>query len=291
MKHGTWAGLVLALALLCFAGGVLFERTIGIRRLVDWIGLTDRLAQFEKRDPGDRTAVSWPSVAKGRTMVALVLGQSNAANSGETQAGESPGVYEFYRGRMYAARDPLLGADGDGGSVWMRLAARAIDRGAYDTIVLVPLAAGGSEIQRWTPGGDLHPRLLSVVDEARGAQLQFTHVLWHQGEADAMRGTTARAYEERFRLLVSALRARGVTAPIYVARASRCARHHPSDEIRQAQQALVERADGVFAGPDTDILGFGDRYDGCHFTTEGLERAAVLWLQAILQHAGPANVR
>ena len=44
-----------------------------------------------------------------------------------------------------------------------------------------------------------------------------------------------------------------------------------SDAIRSAQSALVNPPAGILPGPDTDALGFADRYDGCHFSTEGLE--------------------
>ena len=50
----------------------------------------------------------------------------------------------------------------------------------------------------------------------------------------------------------------------------------PGDE-----PSLASVAYGVHAGPNLDALGFAERYDGCHFSTEGLERAADLWLEAL----------
>jgi hypothetical protein len=274
-------------AMLAMLAGVLFERYIGTSQVVDWAGLRHLVLKYRDRDLGNRLPVPWTGAAQGRTMIALVFGQSNAGNSGETLGQPRAGVYEFYKGRIYDARDPLLGAEGNGGSVWLRLGALAIDRGAFDSVVLVPFAVGATEITRWAPGGSLHGMLLSIVDRARDSGLEFTHLLWYLGEADAMRGTSAEAYQEHFRALLTTMRARGIKAPVYVARASRCARARPNEEIRRAQSALLDHAAGVFAGPDTDTLGLSERYDGCHFSTEGLERAAELWLQAIMSPAEP----
>jgi len=38
-------------------------------------------------------------------------------------------------------------------------------------------------------------------------------------------------------------------------------------------------------------LGFAERYDGCHFSTEGLERAADLWLDALQAPVAPGVSR
>lgn len=284
MEHwkGALAGSLAALV--CFVAGIVFEREIGSSRVIDWIGLRHMVLAYRQADVSERRAMTSFAPAE-RTMVALVFGQSNAGNSGESLAREHAGVYEFYKGRIYAARDPLLGATGNGGSVWVRLASQAIDHGRFDSVVLVPFAVGASEIARWAPGGSLHRLLLTVVDDARGAGLQFTHLLWHHGEADAMLGTSAAVYREKFHALLDAIRARGIKAPIYVARASRCGRYHPNDEIRRAQLELVDNRAGILAGPDTDSLDFSARYDGCHFSSEGLERAAELWLQSIVSEA------
>jgi hypothetical protein len=273
--------LCMLAAVVAFAGGVVFERWVGTDAAIDWAGLRHKLTLYQTRSTADRVAVSLPAVAPGRTMVALVFGQSNAGNSGETRGPSYRNVFEYYRGRIYEARDPLLGATGDGGSVWTRLAVKAVASGAYDTVVLVPFAVGTAEIARFAPGGSLSDGLLGVIADARKNGLVFTHLLWDQGEADAHAKTSGAAYRQRFEAMVAAIRGLGVNAPIYVARATRCAKVRPSEELRNAQAALANPASGILAGPDLDALGFAARYDGCHFSTEGLERAADLWLDAL----------
>jgi hypothetical protein len=95
---------------------------------------------------------------------------------------------------------------------------------------------------------------------------------WHQGEADALYGTSAEDYTRAFRALVQSLRDHRVRAPIYVAIASYFAipEGYGASQaiIRSAQQSLLSPRDGILRGPDTDQI--RDRFDGCHMGTSGL---------------------
>lgn len=218
-------------------------------------------------------------VRSGRVMVALVFGQSNAANSGETRYSSKERVYNFYGGKLYRARDPLLGATGRGGSVWTRLGDRLIAAGHYDAVVFIPLGVGGSALARWTVGGDLHAGVLRAVREVQARGLTLTHLLWHQGESDT--GTTAEAYKAMFLAMLASIRNEGVDAPIYVSVTTRCHQQGPNEAVRRAQRDLANPLHNIYAGPDTDILGAHYRYDDCHFSTAGLGRFAELWLNAL----------
>jgi Carbohydrate esterase, sialic acid-specific acetylesterase len=217
-----------------------------------------------------------------RVMVALVFGQSNSANFGETPRTAKEGVYSFYHGTLYLAQDPLPGANGDGGSVWTRLGDKIIADGLYDAVVFVPLGLGRSEIARWKSDGDLHPRILEAINELKNKQLTITHLLWHQGEQDAYLKTSKQEYKRMFLDMLSSIRKQGVNAPIYVSIATRCQKERGNLEIQQAQGELVDRPMGIYPGPNTDLLGFAYRYDGCHFSDEGLKQVAALWLQALM---------
>lgn len=285
------AACILVSALVAFGGGVLFEHYLGANGVIDWTGLRDLSFVHRTRSTADRSPATLPASPPGRTMVALVFGQSNAGNGGETPGPPHPGVYELYRGRIYRAADPLLGAAGEGGSIWLRFAAKAIASGAYDAVVLVPFALGSANVARFAPGGGLHGGLMAAIAGAREQGLTFTHLLWQQGEMDAMMRTSGEAYREQFGAMLASIRRAGVDAPIYVARATRCARSRPSTEIGNAQSGLVDPASGILAGPDMDQLGFAERYDGCHFSTEGLERAAQLWQEAVRAGKEPSSAR
>ncbi|MGE3771987.1 MAG: sialate O-acetylesterase [Gammaproteobacteria bacterium] len=214
--------------------------------------------------------------------VALTFGQSNAANTVQGRHAARDGVVWFHEGRCYAAADPLPGATGTGGSVWSRLGDRLLDSGRYRRVLFAGVAENGSELARWEPGGDLHARLSAALAALRVAGLTPTHLLWHQGEQDMRLGTAPERYRDGFRALVDAIRAQGVAAPVFVARATYC-NGDDSPLLRAAQQALIEPARGIYAGPDTDGLrGPAWRRDDCHFTAAGAERHAELWRDALL---------
>jgi hypothetical protein len=80
--------------------------------------------------------------------------------------------------------------------------------------------------------------------------------------------------------MVAGLRSLGVTAPLFVAQSTICCGPR-NDVIREAQRSVIDPAQAIFPGPDTDALGFEHRWDDCHFSTSGLRRAAELWLEAL----------
>lgn len=222
---------------------------------------------------------------KPHVMVALVFGQSNAGNWGESSKTAGPNVFFYFRGEFGRAKDPLRGANGNGGSVWTRLGDKIIAAKLYDRVVFVPAAIGATDIALWAPGGLLHKDLLRNVREAKDAGYTFTHLLWHQGESDAVLGTRKDDYEQRFIAMLAAIRELGVDAPAFVAVTTRCGDYQPNAEIRAAQTELVNPALGIFAGPDTDQLDLTYRHDGCHFSNAGLDAHAEMWLKVLEDYA------
>src|ERR1043166_1497172 len=72
----------------------------------------------------------------GKTAIIVVHGQSNAANYGSARhaAREAVDNFDPASGKCFAATDPLLGADGLGGSFATRLGDILIQRGLYDRV-------------------------------------------------------------------------------------------------------------------------------------------------------------
>jgi lysophospholipase L1-like esterase len=216
-----------------------------------------------------------------KQMVALVFGQSNSANYGQGHHRACDQVFNLYQGQLYPAQDPLLGADGEGASVWPRLGDRLIAAGIYGQVIFVAIGVGGTAIVRWVPGRDLHGRILAAIAQVQAAGLTLTHLLWHQGEADAYSlNTPPHQYQTAFGQMLGSIRAQGVTAPIYVCLATRFGTMERHEPIRAAQLGLVNGED-IRLGPDTDQLGFAYRYDGAHFSAAGLDRFAELWLDVL----------
>jgi hypothetical protein len=220
-------------------------------------------------------------LSAGRVMVAVAFGQSNSANFGETCRLAGRGVYTFHQGKLHQARDPLPGAHGTGGSVWTRLGDKLIAAKRYEAVVFVSLGVGATEIAQWQPEGDLLPQVLKGLRDLKDHGLTPTHLFWHQGEADGQLQTNTETYKARFLKMLSAIRRQGVQTPIYVCRASRCGEQKPVAAIRQAQSELVNAALNILPGPDTDALGDAYRYDGCHFSDEGLEKFADMWMEKL----------
>lgn len=234
------------------------------------------------KDTSGRREVDCERFRAAGTAILLTLGQSNASNEGGAPFEPGPGVYNFnyFDGRCYVAQDPLLGTTGAAGSPWSRLGDALVRRGVYEQVLLVPIAVGGSTIERWTPAGKHFPRIRGVQQRLMDRGLAPTHVLWHQGEGDARR-TSKAEYLERFGEMLAGLRRVGIAAPVYVAVATVCG-HPGSDPIRAAQREIPSLFDGVRPGPNTDQLDrLRHRRDGCHFSTEGLDAHAELWFEIL----------
>ncbi|SLM48389.1 conserved exported protein of unknown function [Nitrospira japonica] len=239
------------------------------------------MAEEVPSGPSSREEVPLSPISDRHTMVALVLGQSNAANHGESRWVSTQRVYNFYQGKLYHAEDPLLGATGDRGSVWTRLGDLLVTDGDYDAVIFVAIAVGSSAVSQWAPGGDLSSHLQATLNDTQKAGLPITHIFWHQGEADA-HVTSKTVYMQQFRDMVRAIRENGITAPIMVSIATVCGGNMTVDTtIQQAQKELVDPQNGIFAGPNTDDLGEAFRFDRCHFSTKGLDEAARLWHHAL----------
>jgi lysophospholipase L1-like esterase len=231
----------------------------------------------------------------GRTAVLLIAGQSNSANYGEHRyrSAYPSRVANFLRGKCYAARSPLLGADGFGGETWTLLADRLIERRIFDQVVLVTTAIGGTSIARWRHGGDLN-RLLSDVVADVGSRYRVTHVLWHQGEGDLNRNTSSAEYAAGIRSLVSDLRRAGISAPVFVSIASKCGQTRAAtwdepDSVTQGQLMALDPRQAIFKGPDTNsLIPLAERYDGCHFARSGQEKFADAWTSILAMHVDRA---
>ena len=217
--------------------------------------------------------------------VILGVGQSNIANEGDAGGLCEPGngVYNFnfFDAKCYVAKDPLLGASKNRSNVLTRLGDMLVARRHYQRVLLVPIAHGGTYATDWSPGGKMFPRLRRTLALLRQQDIKITHVLWQQGESEAAQDPAEPdAWVRHFMAMVAAIRQAGVDAPIYVAQCTIC-RNEPSEPIRSAQRRVVVPALGILAGPDIDLIGLEDRYDGCHFSTAGLRRAAQMWSDAL----------
>ena len=212
-----------------------------------------------------------------RTLVAVLIGQSNAGNTGGQRYRAKSNTVNFFAGKCFEAVDPLLGAADKQGSVWTVTANLIADR--YDHVVLVPLATGGSTVADWN--GKLAPMLeksLKTLEERYTA----THFLWHQGESDA-HTTKPADYVRGMRQVIAAARRRFPEAAFHVSLATFCELRGGADPaLHKAQRSIVDPGQRIFEGPDTDrYTALEDRYDGCHFSGVAQEKVARDWASLI----------
>ncbi len=223
-----------------------------------------------------------------KTMIALVFGQSNAANNGQkAYTPHNAYVFNYYGGKLYTAKDPLIGNTGKGGSVWTRLGDKLIDSGFYKTVIFIPIAVGATAIERWVNGGDCFEKLQQTLKTLDSLHIQLTHIFWHQGESDNLQNTSKAKYKELLGSILQNLR-KYQTADFYVSIAS----YHPGaiakplgvdTVIRTAQMEFINENKGVLAGPDTDtIIHAIHRHDSVHFSDFGMAAYAQLWFNAII---------
>jgi hypothetical protein len=259
----------------------------GVKR----IALPDRGAREPTRpvvsDARGRQEVDCASIREDAAIL-LIMGQSNAANSGDTRYKTRHDVinYNWVDGKCYHAEDPLLGTDGDGGTIWTRMGDDLIESGHYKQVVLVDIAVSGTRIRMWAGGEGPTRHAVKIAAELRRHGRHFTHVLWHQGESDWE--TPRDIYIRLFQEMAEYLRANDIKAPIFVAQTTLCLGRHAPD-VLQAQIELPTLMDNVFAGANADSVDrLRDRQDDlCHFKDSGLNQLAGLWRDALI---GPKHV-
>jgi hypothetical protein len=221
------------------------------------------------------------SLVSGKTAIIVVHGQSNAANYGSTRhtAREAVDNFDSASGKCFAAADPLLGADGMGGSFATRLGDMLIQDGRYDRVIVVPLARGGASIAFLNNEGAA--LITNGIAKLKAAGLTPTHILFQQGETDAVSTTTADQYASLLHQLVKRFRAAGFDAPFYLSRSTKCDYAGPNNNIaavRAGQFSAVNETLNIRLGPDTDTIGNEGRSpDGCHMNEAGTLANAVLW--------------
>lgn len=245
-------------------------------------------ARVTSIQPAPEGAASCDAWLAGRMPLVLVaMGQSNAGNHGDrpSRGGPRPPIPVLHQGRCVMAQEPLPGGTGSGASLWSALHQRLNGIWAGKPVVWLIIGVESTRLGDWTDARSPLRRVWEQeVDAAVATGWPIAGVLWQQGEADALGGTSTEDYLRGLRELRALTEARGLPGPWWLARSTWCppgAQERERGAIRAAVQDLVdEPTNGFRAGPDTDTL-TGPMRNGCHFSAEGVEAAAALWQQAL----------
>lgn len=279
MTRKAWLRVVPIVAIL---GMITTFRIIDNRRRTP--SLNARLEQIVRVE--QHTEISCAELAKSRPLVLLAIGQSNAGNHGVAPTSPKESISLISEGKCIKATDPLPGGTGTGGSIWLRLPALLSIHKHSRPVVLSILAVDTSTIKDWTdPSSPLNSRLASHVASMRRLGLAPDLVLWQQGEADNLIGTSKNDYSSGLVKLLSTLKGAGTNAPIILARSTIC-KTLPNAPIRSAiEEATVSDDQHFRLGPDTDTLSSDTVRNGCHLIAEGLDIAAKMWAIAVNKEA------
>lgn len=136
----------------------------------------------------------------------VIAGQSNAQGHGLT-------LNAYARGPRWAWKmdrendsswlpldDPVDPAGA--GSPWPIIGTEFLRSQGRD-VYFIPCAVGGTTIAQWQPGGELYARMVARARRVPPGRLRA--VLWWQGEADALAGTTTETYFARLSVLAAAI--------------------------------------------------------------------------------------
>lgn len=276
------------LARLSFAQGSRGDPADIVLGELDSYDQLDQNWQSFRHTAGKRPSSLMIDGERARTAVIVTLGQSNAANHGAGiyVARRRVDNFNIYDGKCYHAADPLLGASGEEGNFATRLGDKLIEAGLFDRVIFAPIAMGGTTVEQWADEGMFNRRIVALLRRLYDAKLTVDFILWHQGEGNpGMGDVEGRQYRKNLHEVIATFRRYGVDAPFFVALATRCgdAPHPNAVNIRAGQLGCVDPAAGIFLGPDTDKIGVEHRWDKCHFDSAGLDLAASLWLESLVE--------
>lgn len=238
-------------------------------------------------------SVSCSAFAQKSSAIIIVAGQSNSGNYAETKGLNSHGenIANYYSGQCRVASDPLMGADGDSGSPWIRMANKLVDMRKFDRVLIVPVSVGGSSMARWRQGGDLRFVLETQIKRLNALGIPATHVLWVQGEADRFQTSRYRLdggvrYHDDL-LDLAGMVTENTAAKFYITLTSSCTNDpKAAREIKWAQKEVILSLNNgrVLQGPDLDkIKSKGDRYDACHLSDQGVGKFADGWIKILVK--------
>jgi hypothetical protein len=244
------------------------------------------------------------------TLKLFVWGQSIAANSGYGRytARDTDKARVYSDGNFYPCSDPIIGAEGPGGSVWSRFAdsilGLPINDAPVSQVVIGCCAQGSTSINDWVPGGSEAPRLIRCLSDYMATVGQPTHLAYSQGEADVNVLSTEQ-WLDRWQAMLASIRNVGCTSKIWTSIETICnlrTAADPFDEdvirrlpnsyvqielgrqnIRAAQRMVGALGTDTRPGPNLDLIDWHLRAcgDGCHFGERGLAMAAQAWAAAL----------
>jgi hypothetical protein len=232
---------------------------------------------------------TWAQVGVGD--IFLWAGQSIAANFLGCTATAHDGVFQEHYNVPNSwisgsdpQRDASLGTAPNQGSLIPGFSNAMLAHTGYP-VGIIDVAVGGSSADQWGPPapGTYYTALIKPALQMLGAG-GLRAVIWDQGEADSLAGTSQSSYVASVGAMVSTSQTdSGGTVPwLFADTATYINGSFPAGAatIQSAQQFLVANAVNGYQGANTDS-DTSDRYDGTHFNLAGCLVIVPLWDAAV----------
>lgn len=222
-----------------------------------------------------------------KSLIILILGQSNAANYGSHLFSSDKNIYNYYENKIFIAKDPLKGASGNKGSIWIPMSEKLISDGGYKQILLVSIAEGGSTVSDWNTKGKYYKKLINTLTQLKNNNLFPNYILWQQGEEDNLLNTSLMDYKDGLQEIIGSINKllkKNTPFILSLTSYSPTAITPVNNEIRKAQMAIVNSNKNVFIGPNTDkYIENKYRYDGIHLSKQAMIKIANDWSEILLK--------
>jgi hypothetical protein len=232
-----------------------------------------------------------------RTLAIICTGQSVIANwgIGTLYTATSPRSHQanIMDGRVYAMKDPVLGADGTGGGPSSAIGDKLIAAGKYDRVTVCNVAFGSTSSAQWAdPRGYLATGLKSAWALLMAHGYRTIVILHQQGEADASVGVSQSTMAANLNSFNQWRISAGIDCPMRIAQATfnyggwvvtnpDPALWTPGPAavaIRNAQAATWGSLNKVLRGPDCDLIRGPAYRGGAHWDTQaGAVACAQAW--------------
>ena len=220
-------------------------------------------------DLSNKTQINCPQPKDAYVIVGF--GQSNSANSAGHRFESKKDIVNFYNGKCYVASDPLLGATGRSGSVWIPFSERLNLKDK--TIVLSTFGVGGTKVSDWLNDDYLMPFYKENIDSLSKVYDKPNAVVWIQGESDV--STPNELYSEQLKDWFEILKTDFSHSNIYVTGTSYCG-NKSNESVLVEQRKQAENIDAVYVGSTDKLIQQSYRYDDCHFSEKGAKALASL---------------
>jgi len=203
--------------------------------------------------------------------VIIGFGQSNSANYAGHRFYTNKNVVNFFNGKCYVAIDPLLGATGKGGSVWIPLSERLNVQDK--TIVLSTFGVASSRVSDWLNEDYLLPFYKENIDALKKKYNKPNAIFWIQGESDV--STQNGVFSQQLKDWFELLRSDFSDSNIFVTGTSYCSGKF-NDAVLSVQRKQAESIGAIYISSTDKLVQHGFRYDDCHFSEKGINALASL---------------